>query len=311
MTAAESSLREEALGWLIRVNEPDFDQWDAFHEWLESDAAHSQCYWRLARAEADAAADLQASPAIPTHRPPAAKFRWIMAGAGVAAAAALAFMMVPRHQDDLLIQTAPGVTRSVILHDGSRIDVNGASRVRIAQGGERRIRLDNGEAMFTVAHDPQHPFTVEIDGHIVRDVGTVFDVVRRDDGVLAISVARGAVLFDPDGASIQVEAGRKIRLERDSTKLAIMNVDPVAVGNWRGGRLAYDDAPLADVASDIFRLGGGSIEMDAALAQQRFTGTLMAGNRNTLASRAAELAGLEARQVQGRWRFSKRTDTTH
>ncbi len=310
MKTAENSLREEALGWLIRVNEPDFYQWDAFHEWLESDAAHSQCYWRLARAEADGAEDLQASQAIPAHSAPRAWGRWVAAGASVAAAVALTFMIIPRHRDELLIQTAPGATRSVILHDGSRIDVNGASRIRIAQGDERLVRLDRGEALFRVAHDPEHPFTVEIDGRIVRDVGTVFDVVRRDDGALAVAVARGAVLFDPDGASIQVDAGRKIHLEKDSTKLAIMSVDPIAVGNWRDGRLAYDDAPLTEVASEIFRLGGGSIEMDPALAQQRFTGTLMVGNRNTLASRTAELAGLEARRMQGRWRFFKRTENT-
>ena len=43
-------LREAALDWLVRTNDPEFDGWDEFTAWLEADPAHADAY----RANADA-----------------------------------------------------------------------------------------------------------------------------------------------------------------------------------------------------------------------------------------------------------------
>ncbi len=38
MTTYPDHIREEALGWLVRTNDPEFDRWDEFTAWLESDS---------------------------------------------------------------------------------------------------------------------------------------------------------------------------------------------------------------------------------------------------------------------------------
>ncbi len=141
MTLGADSVVEEALGWLIRVNEAGFRDWDAFHDWLDQDPAYVDCYWRLARADANFGDNLSVWPPGEQTWPSSRLFCWVAAGTGLAAVIALFFTVPPRQPDDVLFETAPGGTRTIVLHIVSRIDVNTASRVRMAQGDELRVQL--------------------------------------------------------------------------------------------------------------------------------------------------------------------------
>ncbi len=46
-------LREAALDWLVRTNDPEFDGWDEFIAWLEASPANADAYHRLAASEAE------------------------------------------------------------------------------------------------------------------------------------------------------------------------------------------------------------------------------------------------------------------
>ncbi len=84
-----------------------------------------------------------------------------------------------------------------------------------------------------VAHDPRRALAVEVGGQVVRDTGTLFDAVREPGGGPSLGAAEGAVLFDPDAASLGMERGQAGYLTRDSARLDIVKVDLAA-----GGRLA-------------------------------------------------------------------------
>ena len=40
----DSNGREEALDWLVRTNDPEFDRWDEFTAWLEASPANASAY---------------------------------------------------------------------------------------------------------------------------------------------------------------------------------------------------------------------------------------------------------------------------
>ena len=84
-------MNEEALGWVIRTRDPEFDDWDAFTIWLEGDPARATAYDALMAADADLA---DMVPAEPVVMPVAANdagerqrrpLRWIGGGAIAAA----------------------------------------------------------------------------------------------------------------------------------------------------------------------------------------------------------------------------------
>lgn len=93
--------------------------------------------------------------------------------------------------------TGLGEQRSIALLDGSTIDLNSDSRVRIRLGEKQRsVELLRGQALFHVAKDASRPFIVHADNTAVRAIGTVFDVYRKGAGTV-VTVVEGRVSVDP------------------------------------------------------------------------------------------------------------------
>jgi transmembrane sensor len=105
------------------------------------------------------AAPRKAIPARPRRR-------WI--GGSIAAALALTVLGALEDWPMLLradYTTGVGERRSVALADGSHVTLDSGSAIAVDLSGARRhIRLLKGAALFTVAPDRAHPFTVEAAG---------------------------------------------------------------------------------------------------------------------------------------------------
>src|SRR5690606_19095268 len=79
--------------------------------------------------------------------------------------------------------TGIGEQRSLKLSDGSIVEVNALTRLRIRYTErERRIDLLEGQALFRVEKDSTRPFLVVSGDTQIRAVGTQFDVYRRPEG---------------------------------------------------------------------------------------------------------------------------------
>jgi transmembrane sensor len=96
--------------------------------------------------------------------------------------------------------TDVGEQRSIRLADGSMVELNSRSRVRVEfTATQRAIELLDGQALFQVAKDPARPFVVRSDMALVRAVGTQFDVNRRrNDTVVTVVEGRVAVQWNPE-----------------------------------------------------------------------------------------------------------------
>jgi transmembrane sensor len=89
--------------------------------------------------------------------------------------------------------TEIGERRSITLADGSTVDLNARSRLRVEFAKkERRVELLDGQALFQVAKDKNRPFIVSSGNATVRAVGTQFDVYRRTNGT-TVTVLEGRV----------------------------------------------------------------------------------------------------------------------
>jgi transmembrane sensor len=105
----------------------------------------------------------------------------------------LGFVAADRWLDPSHIRTAIGEQRSVALADGSLVQLNTNSDLRVEfKPHERRIILRRGEARFTVAKDRNRPFLVETPQATVRALGTVFNVQIARQGT-DVAVLEGHV----------------------------------------------------------------------------------------------------------------------
>jgi len=146
--------------------------------------------------------------------------------------------------------------------------LNSNTTVRVDYSARRRIvRLDRGEAYFSVAHDVNRPFWVTSESYWVRAVGTQFDVYRKTTGV-QVTVNEGSIkagasprlvpAIDADESGRQVlatlTAGQQADLSGASaTTRELSPEDLVQAIGWRGGTLHFANRPLADVVAQLNR----------------------------------------------------------
>lgn len=154
---------------------------------------------------------------------------------------------------------APRFTRQV-LDDGSVVELRDGSR--IASGftaRERRVRLLQGEAHFTVAKNPERPFIVEAGTVSVRDVDTAFDVMRADASV-EVLVTDGKVFVERPALTTATPLEKGDRAVVDTrtakalpvvTRLAPADADRALA--WRTKQLEIVERPLSEVVAEFNR----------------------------------------------------------
>lgn len=302
------SVADAARAWVIRVRDPDFADWDGFTAWLERDPAHAAAYDAAADADDWVEPLFAAPPPLKMPEPgdrvaPARPSRrWFVIGGGGAIAASLALLVVgtgDQAGDPYSLATAPGERRTVELAAGTRIHLNGDSRLTLDRARPRHAVIERGEALFEVAHDDDAPFTVDVAGARLVDLGTVFNVASGE-GALRVAVSEGVVLYNPDAEAIRMEAGDGVEVR--GGRVARRKFAPEAVGAWRRGTLVYADAPMRLVAGDLSRNLGVAVTVGPAIAERRFTGTLsVAGDAAQVLPRVAPALGVAVRREGQRW----------
>jgi len=312
-------IAEEAASWFARLQgeAATGDDWLAFERWLQASPAHARAYERLEALWIDldyapVARDLGGRPLL------AARGRlvggavgnpgrraWLAAGAAIAAglvaAVGIGLWTAPRAASQTY-QTAAGQTRQVVLADGTRVQLNAASKITVSLGLDtRRVQMDDAEAVFDVAHDAARPFLIAVGDRQVRVVGTEFNLRHRADKV-ALTVRRGVVEVRPAGAPqaqpTRVTVGQQLT-HTDGQSGSILKVsDSVAAFAWTSGQLIYRDQPLADVAADLSRRFAAPVRTaDAQTATLRFSGVLVTDSESDVLRRLQAFAPLRVERT--------------
>ncbi|MCP1470770.1 transmembrane sensor [Sphingobium sp. OAS761] len=278
MNGVGATMNEEALAWVIRTRDPAFTDWETFTRWLEGDPARAEAYDALMAADDGLDSLIPPEPvAMPVAANDAgvgrrAAWRWIGGGAIAAALVATLSVGMMNRSDIYTVQTRPGESRTIALDDGTRIDLNGATTLRLDHRNARFAALDSGEAAFTVRHDAADPFRVTVGDAIFEDAGTMFNIVHTSRAT-RIGVSEGRVIYNPSAEAISLPAGRG--LADDAQGLRMTDIAPSAVASWREGRLTYSNMPVGDIAEDIARTLGIQVNTSAGARAMRFTGTIL------------------------------------
>lgn len=312
--ADQSDILDQAIGWHCRLADADADEhgWADFIAWLEADPMHASAYDAVA---ADDRVIVQARfPARPamagndTERPPRG-WMWLAAGTAAAVAAALivAFLapgLRAPASAPYLVMTGMGERRTVALGDGTTIELNGNTAIRLDRMSARVAALDRGEALFHVHHDPARPFTVTAGSMTIRDLGTEFNVASDRQGV-TIAVSEGAVLFQSRHAIRKLGAGDALALRGGGREIVATKIAPDLVGGWRKGMLSFDNETVGDVASALERRYGLQLVLDYDLSHRPFTGMVhFTGVADRDVPHLAEMVGATWRRDGAQWILS-------
>jgi len=164
-------------------------------------------------------------------------------------------------------RTGVGEQRTVRLFDGSTIELNAFSSIRVSLSKSvRDVDLVEGQAFFHVAKNPARPFLVHSDGTIVRAVGTQFDVYRKSTGTVVTVLEGRVAVADGPGAVGQVDAAAPAQLfliageqvtvpaqHRMEDRPKPKQADVAVATAWVQKRLVFEETPLAEVAEEFNR----------------------------------------------------------
>jgi transmembrane sensor len=165
------------------------------------------------------------------------------------------------------VATERGERIHLRLADGTRMEIGPEStlRIRYVAGGAREVELV-GEAIFDVPQGESRPFRVRAGDAITENVGTRFGVrAYPTDGGVRVVVDHGKVSLRSSAASREsthlIHTGQLGRLDSAGTIVIDSAVDASAYLGWARDRLAYDAAPLQQIAADLERWYDVEVEL--------------------------------------------------
>jgi transmembrane sensor len=315
-TEISEQILAEACGWFIDCNEGEFDAAgrERFNEWLRRSPVHVRAYMEIAAAWEDsvglkgaqtadptalvdqALADTNVVPfdpratgssevsSAPDPRAPrgigGGRLPWLFFA--VAAAALVAVGIGFLNQRNTYI-TGIGEQRSIVLDDGSTVELNARSGLRVHfSHADRTVDVIDGQALFRVKKDATRPFVVVSSGTRVRAVGTQFDVYRKATGT-TVTVVEGRVsVTDATETPVFLSAGEQVTVSPRAIPHAV-RADIAVATAWTQRKLVFNETPLSEVVTEFNRYNSHQMIIeDASLAAYHIGGHFEAGDPNRL-----------------------------
>lgn len=329
-----AQILDEAGQWFVELDEAEIDlaQRRAFDEWLRRSPEHVRAFlelvplWEQAGAPRTASqvdprqliemalnAGADVTPLVPATttvvQPPAfvaripARPYWHAAAAAMVVIGVILFAWwrsVAIH----IYSTGTAEQRSVVLSDGSTIELNARSRMRVRfTATERTIDLIDGQVLFRVAKDASRPFVVRSEGARVQAIGTEFDVYRKK-GKLTVTVLEGRVSVYPASAppaeasgqvadtTVLLSAGQRTSIVNNAVEKP-MPANVTAATAWTQRRLMFQKAPLAEVVDEFNRYNARQLRIeDAGIETFLVSGTFSSTDPASLLRFLSEQPGM-------------------
>jgi transmembrane sensor len=261
------AVSERAAWWFAREQDGALDpeQRAVLDAWLAEHPQHRHEYtllnhvWNATNLVSRARLQALCEPDPVQQLPVRSWRRYAVAASVLACAVGLGLFGWQQGRNDYQAsyQTALGERRQVQLPDGSTLDLNGRTRIEVRfQKQQRSINLQQGEVMFSVAHDTARPFVVQAGAGTVTVTGTRFDV-RRDFEQTRVAVESGTVRVQghdgQQGAPVNLTAGLGSRINGNGEVVPAYAVNTDDFTAWRSGKLVFNDAPLSEVVQEVSR----------------------------------------------------------
>jgi transmembrane sensor len=275
------------------------------HRALEDARDATRLRWTLMTKDSAGASDdpVSLQTSLPNQRstlseriamPSRPRKRTVRFALATAAAAAIVGIVAWFINSDDVYRTATGERRVVALADGSQVQLDSSTELRVRYSAHsRELALLRGQARFDVAHDIERPFVVAAGGRKVVATGTAFNVDLLG-GSMVVTMIEGRVVVLA-GATTQlrevIEQFAHSRTDGTTTastqQVSSLRTDPgveLGVGqelvvlssgdpriveanvertiSWQTGQLVFDNEILTSVIERMNRYSTKPLEID-------------------------------------------------
>jgi Fe2+-dicitrate sensor, membrane component len=186
------------------------------------------------------------------------------------------------------IYVPKGERTSVLLPDGSKVQLNSDSRLRfestLSELGKRKVSL-SGEGYFEVKPDSVHPFIVETPSYNIEVLGTSFDVsCYPNDSLITTFLQQGKVKISKGSSKPVYLAPRELYCYNTSTsESSKKKIDDFRYGDWTKGRFTIAGETIGDLAKKLERRFNIKIAFgDAEAKNHMYSGSIKDEDLNTM-----------------------------
>jgi transmembrane sensor len=292
-TASDIMRLREASEWVQRLSESNEDAQaltDQWMHWCKSNALNLPAFEQMQRVW-NALPDVRVTtnPELEPMNRPKHRIGVIALAASIVLAVSVTTWFILGYSDAQELATPVGKQRSIILTDGTQIDLAPDSLVSTRFTlTSRDVQLKHGQAFFAITHSRVRPFIVHVGSLTVTAIGTAFDV-RIGPSSTVVTVSEGRVGVSPSadasgdgpspqGATIRAGVGERVTFSKSAHQLTVARIDPKVAESWREGTLQFVGESLEEVAAVVNRYAAARIVVAPALQQTRFTGTVLPNN---------------------------------
>ena len=178
-----------------------------------------------------------------------------------------------------------GKRSKIKLSDGSTVWLNSGSRMvypAVFNEDKREVYLE-GEAIFDVAHNKNHPFIVVSEDHQIEVLGTVFGVTNYlDENIINTVLKSGSVQIsyhnDPSPLStdkVKISPGTRASYNRKTMSILSEKVNVDNYFSWREGVLIFKNNDLSFIMKRLSRYYNISISINDEISiDETFSGYL-------------------------------------
>lgn len=210
------------------------------------------------------------------------KYRMAMAAASVLLIIALSFSFLytagdrAGHSNRLSYAALSGKSR-IVLPDSSVVWLNSGSTVAYAADflANREVDLD-GEALFDVTKDDQHPFVVSTSEMKVKVHGTRFNVSSylKEENI-RVTLFHGSVSLEADGKESYLRPGEIAALNKRDKSLNITSADLFFESFWASESVRFEAKSLRYITRYLEKWYNVKIEIDPSIPDsQAYTFTI-------------------------------------
>jgi|HubBroStandDraft_2_1064218.scaffolds.fasta_scaffold04811_2 transmembrane sensor len=302
---AQSAIEAQAAEWLIgRLHDKDWttDRQAQLEAWFAESVAHEVAYLRLEAGwnGADRLAVLRAPVNEPRPANKAASRVKMIYSVGVlflcVALGVLSYAVM--QPADRIFVTPVGGYKTIALADGSQIELNTDTELRLSQK-DRHATLLRGEAYFRIVHHASHPFSLDVGTQRVVDLGTQFSV-RRNADELRVAMVEGRARIESvanPAHSQSVVLNRGDVATAAQGRLAVARKPPGILQDalsWRKGFVVFHHATLGAAADEINRYNTEKIVIaDRGAASRVFGGKFRTNDAGRFANVVAAALALQ------------------
>ena len=333
--AVSSGDREAFVRWLRKspVHVSEFLQLSALRAELSGSLArHPEWVEALLQEECANVVELGTGRALSDIAPTPRRSRVWASAAAVIGVGVMAWFgytnLFEAPSDPNAFATTLGEQRSILLSDGSTLELNTDTEVRIRMTDDaREVDLLRGEVLVDVAKDPARPFRVLSDGVVAQAIGTRFNVYRRgDDTVVTVIEGRVAVNQSPAvpapqtsaaGAIATIEpveltAGLRVAIPTNAVQVVPEPANIAKATAWTERRLMFDDEPLSAIVAEFNRYNRSRLIIaDTELSNRRLSGVFDANDPDEFVALISSLEQIEVQQSAEGHRTLLRVENTN